>query len=345
MYEKLPLYEDYEKKIIYYLYEIIKEKNNGKIIIGCGFPFFFDKYQKLAELCQYFVTSKHSSFYYQSICNTISIDSLIDEFDLRNIFLVVFSYTDYFCLKRLGSVGLHEESVLFLEVDDFYTEVVVDYEQIYNSKEIKIFGNTKECFRFRNACKFAGENQIKVVAKNALEVGYLAMRNSTMIYKSKGNNCINNLYIHGGSYIEFYENTEVLIDNMCLGDYARVSIYNGKFKAGHAYIGANATIQVYNQLTIGNNCLISWNVNILDGDGHNLMYENKKNYAKAIIIEDNVWIGNNVTVLKGVHIGAGSIIGAGSVVTSSIPNRCLAVGNPARIIKTDVSWENIYINF
>lgn len=47
----------------------------------------------------------------------------------------------------------------------------------------------------------------------------------------------------------------------------------------------------------------------------------------------------NVIILKGVTIGDGAIIGAGSVVTRDIPPRCLAVGNPARVIKENVEWE------
>ncbi|GAU77781.1 CatB-related O-acetyltransferase [Fusibacter sp. 3D3] len=53
----------------------------------------------------------------------------------------------------------------------------------------------------------------------------------------------------------------------------------------------------------------------------------------SILIEDDVWIGSNVTLLSGVTIGRGSIIGAGTVVTKNIPRYSIAVGNPAKIIK------------
>jgi len=53
-----------------------------------------------------------------------------------------------------------------------------------------------------------------------------------------------------------------------------------------------------------------------------------------IVIGDHVWIGANVIVLPGVEVGAGSVIGAGSVVTKSIPPNSIAVGSPARVIKT-----------
>lgn len=54
---------------------------------------------------------------------------------------------------------------------------------------------------------------------------------------------------------------------------------------------------------------------------------------KPVIIEDDVWIGVNVTILPGVTIGKGSIIGAGAVVAKSIPEYSIVVGNPAKIIK------------
>lgn len=56
-------------------------------------------------------------------------------------------------------------------------------------------------------------------------------------------------------------------------------------------------------------------------------------YAKPIFIEDNVWIGGNVTVLSGVTIGTNTIIGAGSVVTRSVPPNVIAAGNPCRVIR------------
>ena len=55
-----------------------------------------------------------------------------------------------------------------------------------------------------------------------------------------------------------------------------------------------------------------------------------------IIIGENVWIGSHVRICKGVTIGDNSVIGANSVVTRSIPANCIAVGNPAKVVKTDI---------
>lgn len=60
--------------------------------------------------------------------------------------------------------------------------------------------------------------------------------------------------------------------------------------------------------------------------------------CKPIKIEDNVWIGESVSILSGVIIGKGSIIGANSVVTKNIPAYTIAVGIPAKSIKY-FNWE------
>lgn len=51
------------------------------------------------------------------------------------------------------------------------------------------------------------------------------------------------------------------------------------------------------------------------------------------IIASKVWIGGGAVILPGVEIGEGTTIGAGSVVTRSIPARCVAVGNPCKVIR------------
>jgi maltose O-acetyltransferase len=74
----------------------------------------------------------------------------------------------------------------------------------------------------------------------------------------------------------------------------------------------------------------------MDNDFHRLEPERRqeKPPSSPIILEENVWLGARVIVLPGVTIGAGTVVGAGSVVTRSIPSRSVAVGVPARVVKS-----------
>ena len=51
-----------------------------------------------------------------------------------------------------------------------------------------------------------------------------------------------------------------------------------------------------------------------------------------IIIENDVWIGNNVTLLSGVHVGRGANVGTSAVVRNSVPPYAIVIGNPAKVI-------------
>jgi len=99
-------------------------------------------------------------------------------------------------------------------------------------------------------------------------------------------------------------------------------------------------IHAYVSISIGRNCLIAANCQIIDCNGHELSFEDVDNRVnthsggRPVVIEDSVWIGANTIILPGVRIGRGSVIGAGSVVVSNIPPMVIAGGNPARIIKT-----------
>ena len=56
--------------------------------------------------------------------------------------------------------------------------------------------------------------------------------------------------------------------------------------------------------------------------------------TKEIVIKKNAWIGARVSILPGVTIGENAIVGTGSIVTNDIPANSIAVGNPARVIKS-----------
>ena len=101
------------------------------------------------------------------------------------------------------------------------------------------------------------------------------------------------------------------------------------------YANMNCIILDGAKVVFGNNVFIAPGCGFYTAE-HPLDVEQRNKgleYAKPIIIGNNVWIGAQCIVLPGVTIGDNSVIGAGSVVTRNIPPNVVAVGNPCRILK------------
>lgn len=89
------------------------------------------------------------------------------------------------------------------------------------------------------------------------------------------------------------------------------------------------------KVTFGNNVLIGPNCGFYTA-GHPIDAEQRNTgleYARPITVGDNVWIGGGVHVMPGVTIGSNVVIGGGSIVIRDIPDNCVAVGNPCRVIR------------
>ncbi len=90
------------------------------------------------------------------------------------------------------------------------------------------------------------------------------------------------------------------------------------------------------RISIGDDVQIGPNVQLLTAT-HPLEpgpRRDKWESAQPIVIEDNVWLGGGVIVCPGVTIGTNTVVGAGSVVTSDLPPNVIAVGSPARVVRS-----------
>ena len=134
----------------------------------------------------------------------------------------------------------------------------------------------------------------------------------------------------------------VIGDDVILSNFVMISCKNGTIKIGsHTGINAQTIIQSTNHcpVSIGRDVIIGPRCYIVGGGNYNTdrldipMWQQGIKDDGGIIIEDDVWLGANVTVLGGVTMGTGSVAAAGAVVTKSIPARAVWGGVPAKILK------------
>jgi lipopolysaccharide O-acetyltransferase len=164
------------------------------------------------------------------------------------------------------------------------------------------------------------------------------------------------LYIRGRRWIHFGPNFRC-------GRGLRLDAFgNSSMKGALIHIGSDVEVNDYvhigaaESITIGDRVLIASTVFITDHShgsyGRDGVHSNPRTapgerglMVAPVVIEDDVWLSEFVSVLPGVRIGKGSIIGTMSTVSRDIPPYCIAVGSPARVIKqfnfTTETWEPV----
>jgi acetyltransferase-like isoleucine patch superfamily enzyme len=163
------------------------------------------------------------------------------------------------------------------------------------------------------------------------------------------------IIIRGRRYIDFGS-------KLATGVGCRIEAYENQKSKKSLIFGKNIQLNDYvhitamNNVVIGNNVLMASKIYISDCshgfyngeemDSSPEQYPIDRSYnISEVIIEDNVWLGEFVSVLPGVKIGKGAIIGSNSVVTKNIPANTIAVGSPAKVIKKynfeTKKWERI----
>jgi len=118
----------------------------------------------------------------------------------------------------------------------------------------------------------------------------------------------------------------------------------------HCYF-TNALLLCEAHLDIGNFVVLGWNVTVADSDFHPVapaerladtiacsplhagQTRRQLIACRPVVIEDDVWIGPNATILKGVRIGEGAFIEPGAMVTHSVPAHTRVMGNPAKVVE------------
>lgn len=108
----------------------------------------------------------------------------------------------------------------------------------------------------------------------------------------------------------------------------------------NVFINSGCKFQDQGGIYISDGALIGHNV-VIATLNHDFAPEKRHGmYPKPVTVGKNVWIGSNSTICPGVTIGDNAVIGAGSVVTKDVPENMVAVGVPAKVIKSIFEEEN-----
>lgn len=162
----------------------------------------------------------------------------------------------------------------------------------------------------------------------------------TKRFKKFGNNSVlyKPLIIRAYSDISIGDNTTIL-NGVRMQVYNDLTRRNSKLEIGNnCYIGYNNTFLAGGNIIIEDGVLMASNI-LISSENHSVnpeddkYYMNQKLECKSVVIGEGSWLGENCKILSGVKIGKKCVIGAGSIVTKSIPDYCIAVGSPAKIIK------------
>lgn len=143
----------------------------------------------------------------------------------------------------------------------------------------------------------------------------------------------------------------LVIGNRCTMDGVHFAVgREGRVRIGNCCYFTNAVLLCELELCFGDYVVLGWNVTIADTDFHPLEPAQRIADAvacsplgqgrprpdiprKAVIVEHDVWVGPNATILKGVRIGSGAIIEPGSLITRDVPPGARMIGNPAQPIE------------
>lgn len=168
--------------------------------------------------------------------------------------------------------------------------------------------------------------------------GYFSVGDNVAIGRDSYLNCLSAEGVRVGNNVRLKENLWLQVTSHLTETGKGIEI------GDNCYIGPKCILGGGGGVKIGSNVTFGAGVDVL-AENHRFDDVDKPIsrqgvHRSGIVIEDDCWLGNKVVVLDGLTIGRGSVIGAASVVTRDVPRYSVAVGNPARVIRSRLREES-----
>lgn len=134
----------------------------------------------------------------------------------------------------------------------------------------------------------------------------------------------NDVFVGAGSWLQVLPGESEAI---------ALEIGDGTSVAGACVLSAASSVRLGRRVLLARNVYVSDHIHAYEETGRAVLDQGVSKVA-PVEIGDGAWLGQNVVVCPGVRIGQGAVVGANSVVTDNVPDHCLAVGAPARIVRS-----------
>lgn len=210
------------------------------------------------------------------------------------------------------------------------------------SKQIWLHLDLLKTFHYWRRFHFARNVRFHIYPNSIIRIA-----DSAHLIIGSGNFSINATWIEGDerkntSELILASNSELFVEGY-VSLYQGASIYVAPdaklIIKKNSFLNTNTVVNCFLHIEIGEGCAISDDVRIHDSDNHSIYMDgHEKVNTKPVIIGNHVWIGKSSIIMKGVTIGDGAVIAAGSVVVHDVPPYTLFGGNPAKLIRENVSW-------
>lgn len=170
---------------------------------------------------------------------------------------------------------------------------------------------------------------VKQRIKNKIDKLFHIDRRSEYGYMAKDAFLAPDVLLFSKKNLYMYENTSIPGGALILNPRSKFIMKRGSFSSYNLCVCPGNHMPVVGM----------WKHEVTDEIKDKIDKEGK--FDRDIIVEEDVWIGINVTLLNGAHIGRGCIVGAGCVISGKWPPYMVIAGNPARIIKPVFSLDDI----